>query len=322
MATLQTKLSWDPRVLEPVFKELYETAMKDKKNFIPLMYQETNSTKDAESYEGVGGEGLMEEWGHSNNQVFYDSVDELWPTTIKNRKWSDGREIDRDLVDDLKLTSIRNKITSMADAVYKTQQLQAVEFLNNAFSATGPNFRGRTESFIGPDGQPLCSESHPYSPKNSKDVQSNKGTSPLSIDSWDETAIAMQEWVDDRGNPMAVIPDTIIVHPYNARAAFHIAGLPDKEVPPYEPDSSNYNVNMYMGHVNVIVNPFINPANRKNWWAIDSARLKQFNIWQWRRRPENGSITDFDTETTKFKVVGRWAYGFLNYSFIYGHQVT
>lgn len=274
-----------------------------------------------ESYDGMGGEGLMEEWGRSNNQVFYEDIDELWQKVIKNRKFSDGRIIERDFIDDLQLTEVKRRISSLAGAVYKTQQLQAVEFLVNAFSATGPNWRGRVESYLGPDGKPLCAADHPFSPTNSTDVQSNLGNKPLTIDSWDETAVAMQEWVDDKGDTMAVIPDTLIVAPYNARAAFKIAGLPDSDLPAYEPGSNNFDANMYMGNIKVIVDPFISAKNRKNWFAADSSRMKQFNIWQWRRKVENGTMTDFDSEATKHKAIGRWGYGFTNYSFIYGHKV-
>ncbi|MFB5761033.1 phage head protein [Paenibacillus medicaginis] len=317
-----TALNWDPNVLEPIFKELYALEMKNKKDFIPLLYNVTDSNKSMESYIGVGGEGLMEEWGHSNNQVYYEDVDQLWEKIIKNRKFSDGRIIERDFIDDLKLTEIKRRITSLADAVYKTQQLQAVEFLNNGFDATGPNWRSRTDSYLGPDGKPLFAADHPYSPINNTDVQSNLGNSPLTIDSWDETAVKMQEWVDDKGNIMAVIPDTLIVAPYNARAAFKIAGLPDADLPKYEPGSNNFDANMYMGNIKVVVNPFIHPSKRKNWYAVDSARLRQFNIWQWRRKVENGTMTDFDTESTKHKAIGRWAYGFTNYSFAFGHKVV
>ncbi|MNO36214.1 Mu-like prophage major head subunit gpT [compost metagenome] len=319
---MQTKLKWDPKVLEPVFKELYGLAMEGKKDFIPLLYNVATSVKDTESYNGAGGEGLLEEWGYSNNQVAYEDVEELWQKYIKNRKFSLGRIIERDFVDDLKLTEIKRRITSLADAVYKTQQLQAVEFLNNGFVTQGANWRGRLDSYAGPDGKALFASDHPLSPTNSSDTQSNLGNKPLTLDSWDETAVAMQEWVDDRGNPMAVIPDTLIVAPYNARPAFKIAGLPDADLPKYEPGSNNFDANMYMGNIKVIVNPFISPTNRKNWYAADSSRMKDLNIWQNRRKIENGSITDFDTEVSKFKAIGRWAYGFLNYSFAYGHKVT
>ncbi|MEN1985880.1 Mu-like prophage major head subunit gpT family protein [Paenibacillus hubeiensis] len=318
---MQTALRWDPKVLEPIYKELYALEMKNKKDFIPLLYNVTTSNKSMESYTGAGSEGTMEEWSHSNNQVHYEDIDELWEKIIKNRKFSDGRIIERDFIDDLKLSEITRRIKSLSGSVYKTQQMQAVEFLNNGFATTGPNWRGRIDKYAGPDGKPLFAADHPYSPTNSKDVQSNLGNSPLNIDTWDETAVKMQEWVDDRGDTMAVIPDTLIVAPYNARPAFKIAGLPDADLPKFEPGSNHFDVNMYQGTIKVIVNPFIPASKRKNWFAADSARLKQFNIWQWRRRIENGTLTDFDTEVSKFKAIGRWAYGFTNYSFIFGHNV-
>lgn len=318
---MQTKLQWDNNVLEPVFRELYSLAMKNKKDYIPLMYSVETSNKDTESIDGAGGEGLMEEWGQSNNQVFYEDIDELWEKTFKMKKYSLGRQIDRDFVDDLKLSEIRNRIVGLADAVYKTQQYQAVETFNNFHvTTTATDFRGRTYDASGPDGKALCATDHPYSPTNSTDTQSNLGTSPLSIDAWDSTCTNMQEWVDDKGNLMAVMPDTLIVAPYNRRKAYQIAGMPGKEAAKFEPDSADHNLNIYEGDIKVIVNPFL--SNRYAWFAADSARLQQFHKWFWRRKPENGSITDFDTEVAKYKVIGRWRQGFSNWSWIYGHNAT
>lgn len=314
---MQNKLDWDQNVLEPVFRELYTREMKGKKDFIPMLYDVQGSSKDTESIEMIGGEGLMEEWGQSANQVFYDDVDELWQKYFRHKKFSLGREIDRDFVDDLKLTAIRDRIRSMADAVYKTRQYQAAELFNNAdLTTTAVDFRGRTYNAEIPDTKALCATDHPYSPTNSTDTQSNKGTDELSIDTWDATAVAMQEWKDDRGNLLAVMPNTLIVAPYNARRAFQIAGIPGKGEG-YEPDSANHNINIYEGDITVIVNPFF--KNRKDWFAADSSRMKNANKWFDRRKPENGSITDFDTEVAKFKVVGRWSYGTIDWTWVFGH---
>lgn len=317
---MQTKLQWDPLVLQPVFRELYEIASKNKKDYIPLMYGVESSEKDTEYLDGVGGEGLMEEWGQSGNQVFYDDINELWKKSFTMKKFSLGRQIERDFVDDLKLAEIRNRITGLADAVYKTQQYQAVETFNNAFlTSTATDFRGRTYNAAGVDGVALCSASHPYSPKDST-TQSNITTNSLSIDAWDSATTAMQEWVDDRGNNMSVMPDTLIVAPYNRRKAFQIAGMPGKEAASYEPDTADHNINIYDGEINVIVNPFL--KNRYAWFAVDSTRMKMYHKWFWRRKPENGTITDFDTEVAKYKVIGRWRSGFANYSWVYGANAT
>lgn len=313
---IQSALQWDPLVLESVFRELYAREMKGKKDFIPMLFDVNGSDKATESIDMVGGEGLMEDWARSNKQVFYDNVDELWQKFFTHRKFSLGREIDRDFVDDVKLTAIKDRIRSMADAVYKTRQMQAVELFNNGDkTTTAVDFRGRAYNAAIPDGKSLFATDHPYSPTNSADTQSNKGTDELSIDSWDDTAVKMQEWVDDRGNLMAVIPNTLIVAPYNARRAFQIAGIPGKGEG-YEPGSANHDINMYEGDITVIVNPFL--KNRKAWFAADKARMMNANKWFDRRKPENGSITDFDTEILKYKVVGRWSYGTVDWSWAFG----
>lgn len=318
---MQTKLQWNANVLEDVFRELYTIEMSTKPDFIGKMYGVETSTKDTESVDGIGGEGLLEEWGQSSNQVFYDDINELWQKRFTHKKYSIGRQIDRDLIDDLKLSTIKDRIKGMADAVYKSNQYISVETFNNAFlTTTAVDFRGRTYSAAGPDTKALCATDHPYSPDNSTDTQSNKGTSSLSIDAWDTTAVAMQTWKDDRGNLMGVMPDTLLVHPYNARKAFQIAGIPGSEAPKYEPGSADYNINIYAGKINVIVNPFL--TNQYYWFAMDKSRMERFNKWFWRRKPENGSVTDFDTETLKFKTIQRHSKGFANYSFVYGQQAT
>lgn len=319
MGAVQSYLQWDPMVLEPVFRGLYTLAMQKKqaKDFIPMLYNVDSSDKAMESFDGAGGEGLMVPWKDSNNQVAYGSIQELWTKQFIHQKFSLGREIDRDLIDDLKLAQLKTKITSMADAVYKTQQMQAVEIFNNAFTTNGVNYLGRNYNSSGVDGVPLCSTSHPYSPANTVDTQSNTGTQELSIDAWDDTNVAMQEWVDDRGVTMATVPDTLVVAPYNARVAMQIAGIPGQGQG-YEPGSADFNVNVYQGHVKVIVNPFL--KNRKAWFAIDSGKSDEYLKWFWRRKAEEGTISDFDTEVTKFKVVGRWSYGFMSPWFAYGHN--
>ncbi|MFD1990096.1 Mu-like prophage major head subunit gpT family protein [Paenibacillus nicotianae] len=323
---VQTKPKWSKEILEPIFREIYtlDQSEKMKKDFISMFYDQINSEKDAESYEGVGAGGLMEEWGKSDNQVYYEDIDELWQKRIRNRKWSLGTQIDRDFIDDVKLTQVIDRIKKVSTDTFRTQQLQAVEFLNNGFVAQGLNYRGALSNYLGPDGLPLFATNHPYSPVNLTDTQSNMGTSTLSIDSFDATAVAMQEWKDDRGNPMPVMPDTLIVSPYNARAAFKIAGLPDRDLPAWEPGSNQFNPNMYQSHIKVIVCPWLatTAANRQNWFVADWDRMMEMNKWQWRRKPKDGSITDFDTEVSKFKVVGRWGFGFKNYSFIFGHKPT
>ncbi|WDM22644.1 Mu-like prophage major head subunit gpT family protein [Paenibacillus polymyxa] len=315
---VQSALSWDKNVLEPVFRELYTQAQEGMKDYIGMMYDIQPSTKAVESIEMIGGEGLMEEWSHSNNQVYYSDVNELWQKYFTPGKFSDGRQIDRDFIDDLKLTAIKDRITSLAQSEYYTRQAQAAEWFVNGDKTTGVDFRGRSYDSSLPDKKALFATDHPLAPGDTGPGQSNKGTDELTIDAFDDTVVAMQAWTNDRGNLLPVMPDTLIVAPYNRRAALQIAGISGKGEG-YEPGSADHNINIYEGDIKVIVNPFFTKGNRKAWIAADSRRMKRAMKWFERRRPENGSMTDFDTEIAKYKVVGRWSKGCIDWTWGFGH---
>lgn len=311
-------LQWDKNVLEPVFRELYTREMTNKKDYVPSMYDVQKSDKATESVEMIGGEGLMEDWKFSNNQVKYEDVDQLWQKYFTHSKYSLGREIDRDFVDDLKLTAIRDRIRSLADAVYKTQQMQGAQWFNNGIlTTTAVDYRGRTYNAALPDGKSLFATDHPYSPTNSTDTQSNKGVAELSIDTFDAAFVAMQQWKDDKGNLMAAMGDTLFVAPALRRTALQIAGLPNSEVK-YEPGNADHNANVYAdGSIKVVVNPFF--TNSKAWVLADSTRMMNAMKWFNRRLAETGSITDFDTEMAKYKVVKRCSFGTVDWAWGYGN---
>lgn len=160
---MQTKLQWNSNVLEPVFRDLYSIEMDKKKDYIPMMYAVESSDKAMESIEGIGGEGLLKPWTESSNQVFYSDMNELWQKYYTHIKYSGGRQVDRDFIDDLKLTAIKNRIISLADATYKTQQMQAVEDFKNAFlTSTATRYNGTVYNAAGPDAVALCSTAHPW----------------------------------------------------------------------------------------------------------------------------------------------------------------
>ncbi|MNM07353.1 Mu-like prophage major head subunit gpT [compost metagenome] len=318
-----TALQWDKNVLEPVFSGLYTREMNNKKDYIPSMFDVQKSDKATESIEMIGGEGLMEDWKFSNNQVKYEDVDQLWQKFFTHAKYSLGREIDRDFVDDLKLTQIRDRIRSLADAVYKTQQMQGVQWFNNGDkTTTAVDYRGRTYNAALPDQKALFATDHPYSPTNSVDIQSNKGTAELGIDTFDAAFVAMQQWKDDRGNLMAAMGDTLFVPPSLRRIALQIAGLPDPgSKNNYEPGNADHNLNVYAdGSIKVVVNPFF--TNPKQWVLADSTRMMNAMKWFNRRLPENGSITDFDTEVAKYKVVKRCSFGTVDWTWGFGNFPT
>lgn len=316
-----TTLSFDNKVLEPIFRELYSQATKNMPDYVPAMYDVSKTTKETESIEMIGGGGLMEEWSHSNKQVYYGEKRELWQKYIKQEKFSAGRQIDRDFMRFLKLDKMKDEITSLADEVYQTRQKQGAEWFVNGNQAQGPDFRGRIYNSLLPDGKPLFATDHPFYPGYVGEGQSNLGTQELTIDAVDDAIVAMQAWRNDQGNIMPVMPDTLFVSPYNMRAAKQIVGINGKGEG-YEPGNNLHNINVFEGTLKVVVNPFFNFGNRKAWVLADSNRMKKAMKWYESQSPENGNMEDFDTEIKKFKVVGLWGKGCVDWTWGYGNYPT
>jgi hypothetical protein len=322
MTTLQTALSWDKNVLEPVFRELYSQEVKSKTDYIPMMYDVNTSNKAVESIEMIGGEGLMEEWSRSGKQVYYSSVDELWQKYFRHEKYSDGRQIDRDFIDDLKLTAIKDRIKSLAGSVYYTRQMMAAQWFINGNKTTGAiDYNNRLYDASLPDGKALFATDHPLFPGDTSPGQSNLLTTELTIDTFDDAVTQMQGWTNDKGNIIPVMPDTLIVSPYNRRAALQIAGINGKGEG-YEPGNANHNINVYEGQIKVVVNPFFAKGNKKAWVAADSSRMKQAMKWFDRRKPDENSMMDFDTEIAKYSVIMRNSFGCVDWTWGIGSFPT
>lgn len=319
---VQSALGWNKNVLENVFRELYSQEVKGMPDYIPMMYSVENSNKAVESIEMIGGGGLMEEWSHSNKQVYYSDINELWQKYFTHEKFSAGRQIDRDFIDDLKLTAIKDRIKSLADEVYHTRQRQGAQWFTNGTRTGGAvDFRGRVYNAALPDGKALFATDHPFFPGDTSPGQSNLIAEPLTVDAVDEAMTLMQSWRNDQGNLIPVIGDTLIVAPKNRRRAMQIAGIPGRGEG-YEPGSANHDINVFQGDLKVIVNPFLNFGNSDMWVLADSRRMKRAMKWFDRRKPENGSIEEFDSEIAKHKVVGRWSFGCIDYTWAIGSVPT
>jgi phage major head subunit gpT-like protein len=170
---------------------------------------------------------------------------------------------------------------------------------NNAFSA----------AYVGGDGKALCADDHKLTESSALTVD-NKGTYELTAPNLETVRTAMMGWKDDKGNLIPIMPDTILVPPALRKAAIIIADS-DKE-----PDTSDNNVNVWKGALNVIECRFLTDANA--WFLIDSSKMKNNLIWFDRRKPDFGTDNEFDTEVSKYKTIARFSYGFYSPLWVYG----
>ena len=288
----------------PGLKTIFNKHLKKKKDYVAELFSVEKSNKQAEFNLGTGSLGLMDEWTSSGNQVSYEDVNKGYKSTYLHKKYSKGLTIERELVEDDLYSEIKSRVRLLTQTIYYTRQYYGASVFNNAFNG----------SYAGPDSVALCSASHPNSPSDST-VQSNAGTYALNATNLETIRNLMKAWKDDKNNPLAVNPDTLIVPPALRKAALVIADSTG------EPDISDNNVNIWKGSVNVIEFDFLSSATA--FFVCDSERMKAFLKWYDRRVAKlEMDRENFDNEQGKYKVVNRFSFGWDDWSWAYGSTGT
>lgn len=296
---MQIKENWGELLL-PGLKTIFDLHTKSMPDYLGQLFNVQSTDKYQEFALGIGSLGLMEEW---NGTVAYEDFNKGYKKTYTQKKFSKGMQIDEEMVRYDQYNAIKKRTKALATSAHYTRQIQGASVFNNAFAA----------GYTGADGVVLCG-AHPYSPSDAT-TQSNAGSTALSLTAVDATYVAMTNFTDDKGNMIAINPDTLIVPPSLRKTALEIVGS-DKDV---ETPASN-KINVYKGDLKVIVLPFLTDTN--NWFMADSNLMNQFLNWYDSRKPDFSDTVDFDTEVAKYKVVGSWDFGFDHWNFVYGHSVT
>lgn len=257
----------------------------------------------------MGASGLVPVW---NGTVPYDDTHGGYMTAIRNYELAQGIAVERNLVDDAQGFTINGRALGLGEAFANTQEHDAVQVFINGFTDSGTNRLGASTN--GADGVGLLSTAHPYRPDATGSTQANEGTLALTLANLDTTRQAVMNWVDDKGQLMGVMPDTLLVPAELERAATQI--LSERAV--FEPGSAQFDVNMFSGKMRLLVWNRLTDANA--WFVIDSARMKRFLIWQRRIDPEFAQTEDFDGMIAKFRGYMRYGIGWTHWSWIYGQN--
>jgi len=257
------------------------------------------STRAAERNQGVGSFGDVPEY---NGSIEYDSFELLYRTTYEHKEYAQGMAVERKLIDDDEYGVMTQRAAKMGISFDRTVTKHLVSVFNNAFTA----------AYAGGDAVALCSDSHPYSPTDAN-TQDNAGSTSLSHDAVISTVTTMMGYKDSRGNPLNVIPDTIIVP---------VALLPTARViveSVQRSGNANNDTNINRGYT-ILWSHFLTDAN--NWFMVDSRLARQYFKFYWHTRPEftESPMSDYDLER-KYRGYMRYSYGWDHWAWIYGHAV-
>lgn len=287
--------------LTALFYDQMSSALSAYSDIDTLFNPNQTSSRASERTQGMGGFGDIPEYTTASG-IEYDSPDVLYQMEYIHKEFARGFAVERKQVDDNEWGVINSLPTQLGLAAARTVLKAKHSIFSNAFSA----------SYVGGDNVALCSNSHPRSP-NDATVQDNLGSSALSHDAVVTTEAAMMAFTDSKGNPMNVVPDTILVSLAKKADAQVIAGSALRS------GVANNDINTNASY-KVIYTPYL---TGNSWFLIDSMMARQYLRWFWRVQPEFAvdPKSDFDL-VAKYRAYMRYSYGWDHWCWIYGHSVA
>lgn len=223
---------------------------------------------------------------------------------IKNKTWESTVSIDRAAMEDDQYGQIAMRVRQMAATA--STHLDAI-----------------TYGLLGAGFTSLCYDGQPFFGTHEQGrIQSNAGGGELSAYSLQEAITAMMRFLDDKGRPMGVMPDTLVVPPelyWEASKLLTSAYSPD----PVTQAAQDLSANPLRGMLTLVTSPFLDSPS--NWYLLDTKRVVKAIILQMRKdfefsALEQSSETGFMRDVYYYGVRARYNVGFGDWRAAYGVQ--
>ncbi len=287
-------------LLDPGLRKVFMDEFGAPDEMVSKFYSIEKSNKAVEYDLGISGTGDLEEF---NGTIPYDDFSQEYRVSYTHKEWVKGMKIERKLVDDDLYNVINARPRQLAVVARRTREKHGASLFNNAFNTT---------QFTGGDSLALCSTAHTFN--NTSTTVGNSGTTALSATAVEASRILGMALTDETDNLMDVMYDTILVPPNLEETAYQI--VKSANVPFEQSNTVNFNANRYK----VIVWNRLTDTN--NWFMIDSKYMKLFLKWFDRIPTEFNKDRDFDTYIAKWSVYTRYSYGFSDWRWAYGNNVS
>lgn len=267
---------------------------------IDQLFGMEKSMKAQEHDYGIGGLGDLEEF---DGTIGYGDFSAQYKTSYTHKEYVKGIKIERKLVDDDLYSVINSRPQALGLSARRTREKHGASIFANAFN---------TSVFAGGDSLSLCNSSHTH--VGTSTTQSNTGTSALTPASLAAARLAMRSYLDETDNLISAKGDLLLVPPDLEDTANEIIGS-DKE--PYTADNT---MNVNKNRFKIIVSDWLDDAD--NWFLIDSRYAKLFLKWFDRIPVEFNKDKDFETYISKWSVYARYSFGFSDWKWVYGNNVS
>ena len=290
--------------LKKIFTEQYDQLPEMRTSLFNVI----SSDRAYEKESTVGAFGDMPTF---NGTISYDDVYQGYNVTYTPAEFAKGFKVERKLFDDDLYNVINRKPRGLAISAQRTQEKHAASVFQGAFAGSGTIVVDGITILTNSEGLSLCHAAHTSTASST--TQNNTGTSALSDTAVEATRIAMAAFRDDRDNLISIQADMILCGRAKEQVAWEIISTKGKV------DTAENNANFHYGKYKLAVWDFL-PGTA--WFMIDSNMMKMFLQWYERIPLEFFQDKSFDTLIAKFASYARWAYGWSDWRWLYGHNAT
>lgn len=288
------------RLLDPGLRKIFVDAYQEQPSNLPILFDIQSSNKAVE-YDLE--DGPIQDFAPMNGTIPYDDAVQGYRTAYTHASYARGFKVQRELVDDDLYNVINKKPSKLAMGARRRREADGASVFNNAFNS----------SVTGGDTLSLCSSAHTSAQGAAN--QSNTGTTAMSPTAVEATRRLMVAFTDSVGGIIHVLPDLLVVPTQLAEIAWEIISSKGKV------DTAQNNANFHFGKYKLLVwDNYLTDAN--NWFLVDSQLMKQFLLWFDRIPTEFFRDKDFDTLQAKFAGYMRYSFGWSDWRFVFGQNVS
>lgn len=293
-------------LLDPRFQKIFYDQYSELPDMLPEVYNfEPDNGRADIRWSEVGAYGDFSEFTGS---VDYQSVSQGYDTTATHVEFASGMQVERKLFDDDQYNIMDQRPRGLATAAQRTRQKHGARLFNNAFSVD-------TYFYVNSEAVALCSNSHTTtSGASTASGFDNLGTAALSATAVAAARISMRGFRDDRANRISIKPDELWIPIDLYEEAFEIVQSMGKV------DTAENNRNVHYGVYTVKEWEYFTDTN--NWFLADGTMRKQMVFWIDRIPLEFAFAEDLDTIIAKWRAYMRYANAYIDWRWVFGHQVS
>lgn len=283
---------FDP-ILTTIFYQHYQQELGN--GGVMQLFNQQGSTKAKETDLRIGG---FKDPVEFNGTIQYDDAERGYEIEYTPTELASGFQVERKLADDMQYPGIFQRAEELGNSFARKRRKDAASVFNNAFSTSFPGF----------DTSPLCEDTHRRSRTDATAVD-NELTLALTSDNLETAITTMQDFGDDLGEEITIMPNVLVAPRALRKTALEITQSS------HVPENANNAINVHDG-MQVLIDPYLTDTNA--WFVVDTAMARRYLRWFNRIMPEFGNTGDFDTMVRKYRGYMRYSYGWSDFRWIIG----